>query len=94
MKILVISSNLIGDTILSTGVIKYFRNKNPEAKFTFVIGPSAKSIFKNFKSVETIITVSKKKYNMHWLDTVSYTHLRAHETSLHLVCRLLLEKKK
>jgi len=24
---------------------------------------------------------------------VSYTHLRAHETSLHLVCRLLLEKK-
>ena len=23
---------------------------------------------------------------------VSYTHLRAHETSLHLVCRLLLEK--
>ena len=25
--------------------------------------------------------------------SVSYTHLRAHETSLHLVCRLLLEKK-
>ena len=27
-------------------------------------------------------------------EAVSYTHLRAHETSLHLVCRLLLEKKK
>ena len=27
-------------------------------------------------------------------EPVSYTHLRAHETSLHLVCRLLLEKKK
>ena len=26
------------------------------------------------------------------LGAVSYTHLRAHETSLHLVCRLLLEK--
>ena len=25
--------------------------------------------------------------------SVSYTHLRAHETSLHLVCRLLLEKR-
>ena len=25
---------------------------------------------------------------------VSYTHLRAHETSLHLVCRLLLEKSR
>src|SRR5678815_5367223 len=27
-------------------------------------------------------------------DSVSYTHLRAHETPEHLVCRLLLEKKK
>ena len=26
--------------------------------------------------------------------TVSYTHLRAHETCADLVCRLLLEKKK
>ena len=35
------------------------------------------------------------KYLMrHWHSTpVSYTHLRAHETSQDLVCRLLLEKK-
>ena len=26
------------------------------------------------------------------LETVSYTHLRAHETLMNLVCRLLLEK--
>ena len=35
---------------------------------------------------------------MNWqkpiLTAVSYTHLRAHETVLDLVCRLLLEKKK
>mgnify|MGYP007112059051 CR=1 FL=1 len=29
-----------------------------------------------------------------WIGPVSYTHLRAHETVLALVCRLLLEKKK
>ena len=29
-----------------------------------------------------------------WDTAVSYTHLRAHETVLDLVCRLLLEKKK
>ena len=29
----------------------------------------------------------------HWPVPVSYTHLRAHETVLDLVCRLLLEKK-
>ena len=28
------------------------------------------------------------------LESVSYTHLRAHETDSYLVCRLLLEKKK
>src|SRR5678816_1986674 len=30
----------------------------------------------------------------HYFIPVSYTHLRAHETPEHLVCRLLLEKKK
>ena len=29
-----------------------------------------------------------------WREPVSYTHLRAHETVLDIVCRLLLEKKK
>ena len=28
-----------------------------------------------------------------YFKAVSYTHLRAHETPEHLVCRLLLEKK-
>ena len=28
------------------------------------------------------------------VESVSYTHLRAHETDSYLVCRLLLEKKK
>ena len=33
-------------------------------------------------------------YDVHLFQPVSYTHLRAHETVLDLVCRLLLEKKK
>src|SRR5665647_3874026 len=32
--------------------------------------------------------------NQDRLQSVSYTHLRAHETDSYLVCRLLLEKKK
>ena len=34
---------------------------------------------------------NKNKFPFRFV-SVSYTHLRAHETSLHLVCRLLLEK--
>ena len=37
-----------------------------------------------------------RRFGRSWFysDSVSYTHLRAHETVLELVCRLLLEKKK
>ena len=34
-----------------------------------------------------------KRCNLCTTETVSYTHLRAHETDSYLVCRLLLEKK-
>ena len=37
------------------------------------------------------VTIETKKIN--GVETVSYTHLRAHETVLDIVCRLLLEKK-
>eukprot|EP00658_Telonema_sp_P-2_P084363 TRINITY_DN9350_c0_g1_i2.p1 TRINITY_DN9350_c0_g1~~TRINITY_DN9350_c0_g1_i2.p1 ORF type:complete len:346 (-),score=-5.93 TRINITY_DN9350_c0_g1_i2:100-1137(-) len=40
----------------------------------------------------TIICVTHKLATL--FKSVSYTHLRAHETPEHLVCRLLLEKKK
>eukprot|EP00658_Telonema_sp_P-2_P075440 TRINITY_DN64995_c0_g1_i1.p3 TRINITY_DN64995_c0_g1~~TRINITY_DN64995_c0_g1_i1.p3 ORF type:complete len:104 (-),score=16.67 TRINITY_DN64995_c0_g1_i1:12-323(-) len=39
------------------------------------------------------VVVSRDMEGRHVI-AVSYTHLRAHETPEHLVCRLLLEKKK
>src|SRR5674476_491611 len=41
-----------------------------------------------------IPTFENKAEALHYFPTVSYTHLRAHETGRNLVCRLLLEKKK
>eukprot|EP00658_Telonema_sp_P-2_P051975 TRINITY_DN40097_c0_g1_i1.p1 TRINITY_DN40097_c0_g1~~TRINITY_DN40097_c0_g1_i1.p1 ORF type:complete len:131 (+),score=40.31 TRINITY_DN40097_c0_g1_i1:161-553(+) len=38
--------------------------------------------------------INEKLALQNLLQAVSYTHLRAHETPEHLVCRLLLEKKK
>src|SRR5678815_5504190 len=37
--------------------------------------------------------VQRSGFALDRLASVSYTHLRAHETPEHLVCRLLLEKK-
>ena len=67
MKILVISSNLIGDAILSTCVVEHFAKIYPKGKFTFLIGPSAGQIYKNFPATEKIILIKKKKFNFHWL---------------------------
>ena len=73
MKILVISSNLIGDTILSTGVIGHFFNLYPKSQFTFVVGPTAAPLLKNYKNIENIIIFKKRKFNLHWLNIFQKT---------------------
>ena len=58
---------------------------DPPATFTFTpVQPFGPGTF--------VVTVNPG--NLRGSETVSYTHLRAHETVLDLVCRLLLEKKK
>ena len=74
MKILFICSNLIGDTILSSGVINHFINQNQEAKLTFVVGPTAAPLLKNYKNIENIIIFKKRKLNLHWLDIFLKTY--------------------
>ena len=67
MNILVISSNLIGDSILSTGIIKYFIDLNPNSKLTLIVGPSAAQVYKNFPNLNKIIIINKQKFELHWL---------------------------
>ena len=68
MKILVISSNLIGDTILSTGIIEHYYSNYPNSKFTFLIGPTAAQIYEHFPGLEKIIIIKKKRFNLHWIE--------------------------
>ena len=53
------------------------------------LGTTLTDIFFNTK-----INLILKGITGNSIGSVSYTHLRAHETPEHLVCRLLLEKKK
>ena len=45
-------------------------------------------------SIDDILWSQNLEGKLEWINPVSYTHLRAHETVLDLVCRLLLEKTK
>ena len=74
MKILYICSNLIGDTILSSGVINHFIDQNKDAKLTFVVGPTAAPLLKNYKNTENIIIFEKRKFNLHWFDILQKTY--------------------
>ncbi len=73
MKILFICSNLIGDTILSSGVINHFIDQNKGANLTFVVGPTAAPLLKNYKNIENIIIFKKRKFNLHWLNIFQKT---------------------
>ena len=74
MKILFICSNLIGDMILSSGAIKHFIDQNKNAKLTFVVGPTAAPLLKNYNNIENIIIFKKRKFNLHWLDILQKTY--------------------
>ena len=74
MKILFICSNLIGDTILSSGAINHFIHQNQEAELTFVVGPTAAPLLTNYKNIENIIVFKKRKLNLHWLDIFKKTY--------------------
>ncbi len=75
MKILFICSNLIGDTILSSGAINCIISQNKEAKLTFVVGPTAAPLLKNYKNIENIIIFKKRKFNLHWIDIFKKTYI-------------------
>ena len=51
-------------------------------------------LFLNKKLISNLKPIRRKFVWLGLMGSVSYTHLRAHETDSYLVCRLLLEKKK
>jgi ADP-heptose:LPS heptosyltransferase len=66
-KVLVISSNRLGDCILSSGLNNFFKNEFKDAKVFFVCGPIPGDFFKLCKNIDKIITLKKRKFSLHWL---------------------------
>ena len=65
-KVLVISSNRLGDCILSSGLNSFFKKKFTDSKVFFVCGPIPGDFFKLCKNIDKLIILKKRKFSLHW----------------------------
>ena len=65
-KILIISSNRLGDCILSSGLNKFFKEKYNDLELTFVCGEVPAQLFQYCNNIDKLIILEKKKYSLHW----------------------------
>ena len=66
--ILFITSNRIGDAVLSSGLIKRLSDEIPNARFTIVAGPVAAPLFEEVPNLDRIIVLAKSKNRGHWIE--------------------------
>src|SRR5262249_9593448 len=68
VKILFITSNRVGDAVLSSGVLAWLVEKYTDAEFTIACGPYAAGLFRAVPRLERLIVLEKKSWNRHWLE--------------------------
>jgi ADP-heptose:LPS heptosyltransferase len=67
MRILFVTSNRLGDAVLSTGVLDHLIRTHPGASITVACGPVAEGVFARMPNRERTIVLDKLPYRLHWL---------------------------
>ncbi len=67
-KVLFVTSNRIGDCVISSGVIREIGRQIPGAEITVACGRPPAPFFRSAPGVERVIILDKKKAAGHWLD--------------------------
>lgn len=67
MRILFITSNRIGDAVLSTGVLARLLERHPGARVTIACGPAPAPLFAALPGLERVLAMPKRKRAGHWL---------------------------
>lgn len=68
MNVLFITSNRLGDAVLSTGLLDHIVRTYPQASITVACGALPSSLFEGMPNLKQVIILKKKKYHGHWLD--------------------------
>jgi heptosyltransferase III len=67
MRILFVTSNRLGDAVLSTGLLDHLIRTYPAARITVVCGPVAVGLFERMPNRERTIVFQKRSWGRHWL---------------------------
>jgi ADP-heptose:LPS heptosyltransferase len=67
MRILFVTSNRIGDAVLSTGLLDHLIRSHPEARITVACGPVAAGVFARMPALERLLPLEKQRFGRHWL---------------------------
>jgi ADP-heptose:LPS heptosyltransferase len=67
-RVLFVTSNRIGDCVISSGVIREIGRQLPGARITVACGRPPAPFFRSAPGVERVIVLDKKKFAGHWID--------------------------
>ena len=67
MRILFVTSNRLGDAVLSTGLLDHLIGTHPDARITIACGPVAEGVFARMPNRERTIVLDKLPWRLHWL---------------------------
>ncbi len=67
-KVLFVTSNRIGDCVISSGLIREVSRQIPGARITVACGRPPAPLFRSAPGVERVIILDKKKLAGHWVD--------------------------
>jgi len=67
VRILFITSNRIGDAVLSTGLLGHLADAHPSARFTVACGPIAAPLLRAVPRLDRLIPLAKQPFARHWL---------------------------
>jgi len=67
MRILFVTSNRIGDAVLSTGLLGHLLDSYPQARITLACGPAAAPLFADTPRIEGLFALVKQRRASHWV---------------------------
>lgn len=67
MRVLFITSNRLGDAVLSTGLLAHLADTLPDARFTVACGPLPAPLFRGVPRLERIVPLAKRSFARHWI---------------------------